>query len=102
MQNPLVSHQPAGRREGLCCVPSHHSDCQAASHQGFLRRNTYDFLVPLFFSARRFEGVKWVAVNLQENPEMLRGEFSSFVSHLITTSNDKQAREEEVIVTDRT
>lgn len=56
----------------------------------------------LFFSARRFEGVKWVAVNLQENPEMLRGEFSSFVSHLITTSNDKQAREEEVIVTDRT
>lgn len=46
--------------------------------------------------------MKWVAVNLQENPEMLRGEFSSFVSHLITTSNDKQAREEEVIVTDRT
>lgn len=58
--------------------------------------------VPHIFSARRFEGVKWAAVNLQENPEILRGEFSSFVSHIIATSHDRQAHEEEVIVTNRT
>ena len=57
--------------------------------------------VSLCFSAKRFEGVKWVCVSLQENPEMLRGEFSSFVNHLITTSRDRQAHEEEGIVTNR-
>lgn len=90
---------PAGGEGSAAALPSHPLDWRVPSHQCFVVTCSF---VPHIFSARRFEGVKWAAVNLQENPEILRGEFSSFVSHIIATSHDRQAHEEEVIVTNRT